>query len=237
MYNSWPVASEVGRPSLRSSVLEPRHLFPPRTTKTLDETEIARRPPVALVGSESEILLGLQQGEPLAQTVFFDQHEGGVRRVLVRILGTSPDVADALQDTFLRAFSNASQVKDSAALRSWLLRVAVSVAFDQLRRRRRLRWLVFSGEPPTDVAVEGASAELRDALRDTYRVMDRLPHEERIAFALRHIDEMELDQIADACKVSLSTVKRRLNKAEIRFRTIASRVPSLVDWMNEEARS
>jgi RNA polymerase sigma-70 factor (ECF subfamily) len=162
-------------------------------------------------------------------------YERDVRRVLVRILGTSPDVADALQDTFVRALRNVTQVKEALALRSWLLRVAVTVAFDQLRRRQRLRWLVFSNDASVDVAADSASPELRAALRDTYGVLDRLPAEERVAFALRHIQEMELEEIADACSVSLSTIKRRLAKAELRFKTIARRQPGLADWIDEEA--
>ena len=175
-------------------------------------------------------------GEPRAQALFFDKYERDVRKVLVRILGTCPDVADAMQDTFIRAFKSASQVKDAMALRGWLLRVAVTVAFDQLRRRQRTRWLVFTSEPSIEVHVTTASPELRAALRDTYKVLDKLPNEERIAFALRHIHEMELEEVADACNVSLSTIKRRLSKAELRFRTIARRQPNLADWIDEEAR-
>ncbi len=181
------------------------------------------------------MLARLQNGDRRTQALFFDKYERDVRRVLVRILGASPDVADALQDTFVRALRNVVQVKDALALRSWLMRVAVTVAFDQLRRRQRLRWLVFSSDASVEVPVEGVSPELRAALRDTYRVLDRLPSEERVAFALRHIQEMELEEIADACSVSLSTIKRRLAKAELRFKTIAKRQPGLVDWVDEEA--
>lgn len=191
--------------------------------------------PVELVGTPSEMLARLQNGDRRTQALFFDKYERDVRRVLVRILGTSPDVADALQDTFVRALRNVTQVKDALALRGWLLRVAVTVAFDQLRRRQRLRWLVFSSDVSVEVAVDSVPPELRAALRDTYRVLDRLPAEERVVFTLRHIEEMELEEIADACSVSLSTIKRRLAKAELRFKSIAKRQPGLADWVDEEA--
>jgi RNA polymerase sigma-70 factor (ECF subfamily) len=180
------------------------------------------------------LLGGLQKRETGAQAAFFDQYERDVRKVLVRILGTTPDVADALQDTFVRAFKSAHQVKDALALRGWLLRVAVSVAIDHLRSRQRLRWLVFSNEATVDVPADSVTPELRAALRDTYHVLDKLPHEERIAFALRHIDEMELAEIAGVCSVSLATIKRRLARAELRFRTLAQRQPGLSDWVAAE---
>lgn len=195
--------------------------------------EASRCGRISFVGCEA-LLQGLRNSEPSAQAALYDAYERDVRKVLVRILGPTPDVADALQDTFLRAFKGATQVKEALALRGWVLRVAVSVAIDHLRRRQRLRWLIFSNDATIDVPVDSVTPELRSALRDTYRVLDKLPREERIAFALRHIDEMELAEIADACSVSLATIKRRLARAEIRFRTLARRQPGLVNWVNAE---
>jgi RNA polymerase sigma-70 factor (ECF subfamily) len=206
----------------------------PRSIQPVAPSEPPKRARISFAGSEVALLQGLQNQEPGAQAAFFDTFERDVRKVLVRILGTSPDVADALQDTFLRAFKSAMQVKDALALRGWLLRVAVSVAIDHLRRRQRSRWLVFSSEPTVDVPTEGVTPELRAALRDTYRVLDKLPNEERIAFALRHIDEMELAEVADACGVSLATIKRRLARAEERFTSLAKRQPGLSDWVGAE---
>jgi RNA polymerase sigma-70 factor (ECF subfamily) len=215
--------------------LESTPVSQPRTIDPTGGGAVSRRAPIALVSDEVGMLTKLQQGDRGTQTLFFDKYERDARRVLLRILGTSPDVADALQETFLRALRSVSQVKDALALRSWLRRIAVTVAFDQLRSRQRLRWLVFSNDAAVELSVEGVSPELRTALRDTYRVLDKLPHEERIAFVLRHIQEMELEEIADACGVSLSTIKRRLAKAELRFRTIAKRQPGLAEWIDEEA--
>ena len=219
---------------LETLPLEQPPVSQPRSIQYTPTGEASRRARISFAGSEVALLQGLQNLEPGAQAAFFDTYERDVRKVLIRILGTTPDVADALQDTFLRAFKSALQVKDALALRGWVLRVAVSVAIDHLRRRQRLRWLVFSNEASVDVPVDGVTPELRAALRDTYRVLDKLPSEERIAFALRHIDEMELAEIADACSVSLATIKRRLARAEVRFRTLARRQPGLIDWVGAE---
>lgn len=230
-----PLAAPVAVYDYRASPVESTPVSQPRPIDPTEGSAVSRRGPVALVSDEVELLAKLQRGDRDTQTRFFDRYERDARRVLLRILGTCPEVADALQETFLRALRNVSQVKDALALRSWLRRIAVTVAFDQLRSRQRLRWLVFSNDVAVEIPVDGASPELRTALRDTYRVLDKLPHEERIAFVLRHIEEMELEEIADACAVSLSTIKRRLGKAELRFRTIARRQPGLAEWIDEEA--
>jgi RNA polymerase sigma-70 factor (ECF subfamily) len=78
--------------------------------------------------------------------------------------------------------------------------------------------------------------EVEEALRATYRVLDRLPVEERVVFALRFIEGMEVAEVANACGVSLSTVKRRLGKASARFASWAKAEPALADWLDGEAK-
>ncbi|MFY0537503.1 sigma factor-like helix-turn-helix DNA-binding protein [Nannocystis pusilla] len=70
-----------------------------------------------------------------------------------------------------------------------------------------------------------ARADLRRALR--------LPADERIAFALRFIDEQPLGDVAAACDCSLATVKRRLSAAQARFRRLAERDPMLAEHLRE----
>ena len=56
-------------------------------------------------------------------------------------------------------------------------------------------------------------------------ILDRLPVDERLAFALRYINGLELVAVAAACDVSLATVKRRLQRAERSFVAAAKRRP------------
>ena len=177
------------------------------------------------------LLEGLQNGEREAQAAFFDSYESLVRRVLTRFLRNTPDVADALQDTFVRTFRSAAHVKDPLALRAWVLRVAESVALDQLRRRQRSNARDIAPAQAFEVPVEDDSVELRAAVRDACRLLDRLPEQERVVFTMRHIDGLELTKLADVTGVSLATIKRRLARAETRFRTLARCQPGLAEWV------
>jgi RNA polymerase sigma-70 factor (ECF subfamily) len=58
-------------------------------------------------------------------------------------------------------------------------------------------------------------------LRRTYALLDAIPADERIAFALRYVDGMELTEAAAACGCSLATVKRRISRAEQKFVELA----------------
>ena len=71
-------------------------------------------------------------------------------------------------------------------------------------------------------------------MRPVQVVLDRLPDDDRIAFALRFLEGLELTEVAAACQVSLATIKRRLARAEERFRREAAREPALGRWLEEE---
>jgi RNA polymerase sigma-70 factor (ECF subfamily) len=73
-----------------------------------------------------------------------------------------------------------------------------------------------------------------DAVRATYAVLVMLTPDERIPFALRYIEEMDLGEVAAACRISLATAKRRIARARKRFVTIARTMPELSSWVQEE---
>jgi RNA polymerase sigma-70 factor (ECF subfamily) len=69
--------------------------------------------------------------------------------------------------------------------------------------------------------------ESREAVRSFYAIMDRFPEDERVAFILRFVEEMELSEVAEACGVSLSTARRRIRRAEQRFIKLLPQFPAL----------
>jgi len=82
-----------------------------------------------------------------------------------------------------------------------------------------------------DYEAASATAEVSEALRQTYRVLAQLPTDERIAFTLRQIDGMELLAIAEQTRVSLATVKRRVARAQKTFVTLARQNETLAEWL------
>lgn len=188
-------------------------------------------------GDDEALVAGLQAGSAPAVTALCDRYGAHVLSVLVRILGDHPDVPDLHQDVLFRALRSAGQIEDPSALRGWLTIVAVNVARNALMKRARARWLSFLPwyELPEVEAPSGSDAD-RDALRRMYAILDTLPGEERIAFALRYVDGMELTEVALAMGISLATVKRRLQRAEARFLGQARNAPELADWLEGGAR-
>lgn len=175
--------------------------------------------------------------DPGATAELFDRYGRHVRRVLARVMGSDPELADLVQEVFVQALGKVHTVRDGNKLKGWLSSVAVFTARGAIRSRQRYRWLGF--RPPEQLPDPGAvNADpiILEALRRMYVVLQKLPADERIPFALRNIDQMELTEVAEACGVSLATIKRRLSKAEHRFVRLARDEHALQAWIERHPR-
>ncbi|MBK7583315.1 MAG: sigma-70 family RNA polymerase sigma factor [Myxococcales bacterium] len=180
---------------------------------------------------QEDICAALRARRAWAERTFLDIHTPFVERLLTRILGFDHDLDDLVQEVFMRAFARVGDLRDDN-LKSWVGAFTVNVAREALRRRRRKRWLSFSApEEIPEVAAELATPEIRDAARALYSLLARMGADDRVAFTLRFIEGMQLSEIALLCDVSLSTVKRRIQRAEAWFSARARRDPRLAEWV------
>ncbi|MEM6731019.1 MAG: sigma-70 family RNA polymerase sigma factor, partial [Myxococcota bacterium] len=131
----------------------------------------------------------------------------------------------------LVVFRDLATLRDPAALRAWITRIAVNRAQTYLRGRRRRWWLVYSDNDVDAADTTPLNDESRGAVRATYDLLSRLPARERTAFALRYVEGMSLAEVADAIELSLATTKRTLRSANDRFRKHAARDPRLAGYL------
>jgi RNA polymerase sigma-70 factor (ECF subfamily) len=169
--------------------------------------------------NDADLVLALQRGEPTAAEAIWDRYSPRVHRFLLRSLGRpADDVEDLTQETFLRIFTRASAIRKPAALREFVMAVAIRVLKWELRRRRVRRWVRLSddGEVP-DIVIDGVDQEARQALERCYTILNSLATRERVAFALRYLDEMTMEEVASQLSISLSTAKRLVNRSTALF--------------------
>ncbi len=226
-----PMSSDRNRPDDASrSEDAPRSEERPRTG-------VVR--PLPQVRDDHALVNGLRAGETWARAALFDRCAPDVERILRRILGYEihTDMADLVHDTFVQALGSIDQLRDAGALRGWMQSIAAHTAYRTIRSRRVRRWLRF-WEPAQipEVPVDDVNPDVREAYKRTYQLLDRLPADERVAFVLRHVEGMDLGQVAETCGVSLSTIKRRLGRAEGRFARAAKRDEVLSTWLEEGGR-
>ena len=84
--------------------------------------------------SDAELITRIAEGDRWAQEAFYRRYVDLVGATALRLLRHRAEAEDVVQETFLIAFQRLGQLRDSAAVKTWLVRIAIS------RSRRRYRW-------------------------------------------------------------------------------------------------
>ena len=161
-----------------------------------------------------------RDGDRFAQDALYRRHSKRAAALAARLLASSQDVEDVLHDAFLEALTTLDALREPAAFRPWLLRIVVSCVRQRMLRRGLLRRLGLhrSGD---DVSLEAqasasASPEHLAELSLVDDVLRRQPVDDRIAWKLRRVEGYSIDEVAELCAVSATTVKRRVGRLDRR---------------------
>ena len=116
---------------------------------------------------------------------------------------------DALQETLIVVLRNLPALRDPAAWRAWVRRIAVRESLRMVRDNREVTM--------RDLPEAIASSDLDTALdvRDTLR---KLPAQQRAVLVLRNLEDLSEQETAEVLGVPEGTVKSRLHRARQGFR-------------------
>ena len=134
------------------------------------------------------------------------------------------DLADTIvQDTLLKAYRNRAGFRGDCSLNTWLTGIAVNLIRDHARTQKFKFWkkAQATAVDATDMANHlrsgGSSPErsllAREQAVQVHDAMESLSPNQRTAFLLRFIEEMDLPDIADAMSMPVNTVKTHLHRA------------------------
>ena len=164
------------------------------------------------------LLRDIAEGRPGADRILVDRFKAHVRRLLTRTLGPGPDIDDLLQEVLFRVFQRLHRVDPPDALPGYVTSVAVLVAREALRKRRRARWLTFftSDDIETMTSARGAE-DVPEDVRAFYGAVSKVSAHSQLCITLRYVEGMGLEEMAAAMDLSLATAKRHLQRAEAEF--------------------
>ena len=168
--------------------------------------------------TDADLVARARGGDRWGREMIYRRHAGRLLGMAARLLGNRGDAEEILQDTFVTAFAELPALREPAALGGWLGQIAVSLVRRRIRRARLLR-LFGLDRGASDATLEslaalGARPDERAELALVDRVLGRLPPAARIAWMLRRVEGLALDEVAALCACSLATAKRRIGEAD-----------------------
>lgn len=148
----------------------------------------------------------------------FDEHRAHLRAVAYRMLGSSSEAEDAVQETWLKL--NRSDSAGVRNLRAWLTTVLARVCLDMLRTRRsRREEPLAAADDPADEASPEEDLALADASGPALLVvLETLAPAERVAFVLHDLFDLPFEEIAHILKRTPTAARQLASRARRRLR-------------------
>ena len=174
--------------------------------------------PLAAAGEVPELIARALRGERKAFDAIYRLHADAVYRRLSRLVGPDPEREDLVQQVFVDVFRGLPSFRGDAAFSTWLYRIVVHVAYEHLRRRRRRPASPATLEAIAEL-VDGAlspeaAARQRQELERALGYLGKLDPKKRIAFVLRVVEGLSLDEIGELVGAKAPAVGQRVKYAQ-----------------------
>jgi RNA polymerase sigma-70 factor (ECF subfamily) len=145
--------------------------------------------------------------------VLFAKHQGEIYAYLLRMMRDPEVAADMTQDAFIKAYKNYETLEKPENARAWLYQIAHRVALDEIRRRKIIRFLPWTGESHGSApSAEHLVMEARLS-GDLQRALERIPERQRAALLLAELHDLTGLELAAALGVSHVAARALLTRA------------------------
>ncbi len=151
------------------------------------------------------------------------RYETPLRKLVYGYVQNWEVAEDVAQDAFLLAFRKLDRLDEHAAFKSWLYRIAINRAHDELRRKSR--WaqrldLNVRDEALAELPAAGAESAVESRLlrRALVRALAELPKGQRTAVVLKDVVGMKYVEIAELLGCPIGTAQIRVHRGRRQLR-------------------
>ena len=180
---------------------------------------------------EQDLIAQVQRGQ---HEVFYElvrPYERRVYAAAMAILRNETDAEDVAQEAMLKALANIGQFRAEARFSTWLIQITVNEA---LMRRRRERAGMIEGiddhrddegeYTPRDFAdwreIPSEALERKEVRQKLAEALASLDRKYREVFILRDMEQLNIQETAEALGISIASVKTRLLRARLMLRDL-----------------
>jgi RNA polymerase sigma-70 factor (ECF subfamily) len=179
-----------------------------------------------LVESDDSLVQRAQAGDREAFRVLVERHSRSVFRLAFRLTGNEHDADEVVQESFIRAHKRLGRFESRSTFSTWLYRIAANCAVDLLRARKTHESLDAEREGSTALVMEPTTTvpdQERQVMGSQIQArvraaLARLTERERLAFVLRHVEGLSIEEIAQQMNLRTNATKHSIFRAVRKMR-------------------
>jgi len=159
---------------------------------------------------EHDLIAGCKRGEMWARKELYEQHAGAMFSLCVRYVGDRDVARDVLQDGFYKVFTKIGDYSGTGSFEGWMKRIFVTMALEQLRKKR---FLPIISEYEESIEDTGTSAFEKLSADDLHRCIAELPDGFRTVFNLYAVEGYSHAEIAKMLHIKEVTSRSQFMRA------------------------
>ncbi|MEY2409539.1 MAG: hypothetical protein QOF48_2209, partial [Verrucomicrobiota bacterium] len=177
----------------------------------------------ATTSDDAQLLRRIARRDRAAVSQLYDRYSGVLYSTVLRILNNPAEAEDVLQDVFVQIWNKAPSY-DSALGKpfNWAMTMTRNKAIDRLRSLRRhylfIGEITVEGEDSREAALRPDDVFDSDQVATVRSAVATLPLEQRQAIEMAFLGGMTQNEIADALRQPLGTVKARIRRGMLKLR-------------------
>jgi RNA polymerase sigma-70 factor (ECF subfamily) len=156
-------------------------------------------------------------GEGTGERSFIEElfalHHAEIYAYVYRMVRDADLAADFAQDTFVKAYRAQGSLEDRGKARAWLYQIAHRIVLDEMRWRRIVRFLPWTGESHGAApSAEHLAMEMRLS-GPLARALARIPERQRAALLMAEVNDLTGLELAEALSISHVAARALLTRA------------------------
>ncbi|MGB3976735.1 MAG: sigma-70 family RNA polymerase sigma factor [bacterium] len=189
--------------------------------------------------SDDDLMCRFQDGDESGFLRLLERYQDRILNYIYRMVSDRHLAEDLTQEVFVRIYVNAGRYYPGSRFAPWLYRIASNLAINELRRRKRWRYITINSNPSeedrnviTDLKDENMidpeqSVSQIEASEEISRALEKIPEKYRIPLILRELEGYDYAEIAQILDIPHGTVKSRLNRGRSLLESILKRSRSV----------
>jgi len=180
---------------------------------------------------EQELIAQVQRGQTELFYELVRPYERRVYAAALAILRNETDAEDTAQEAMLKALANIRQFRAESRFSTWLIQITVNEALMRRRRERTRMTEAIDDQRdeegeyvPRDFAdwreIPSEALERKEVRQKLAQALASLDRKYREVFVLRDMEQLNIQETAEALGISVASVKTRLLRARLMLRDL-----------------
>lgn len=181
-----------------------------------------------------------RNGDRGAFAELVDLYKDKIYHLAYRMLNNKHEAEDAVQETFLRVYTNLHRYDEQQKFSTWIFRIGTNHCIDRLRKRKHSAYSLDAEMPdgegndyysmlPGNEETPERQMILSETQIQIRKAIDALPEKYKSVVILRYLQDMSLQEISDVLDMPVTTVKTRVHRGREYLRKKLEQDPSLIE--------